>query len=226
MFDWIPQFPVFMMYCESDEEVSYINALKTYDKFLENGVDVQKFNLSSELSHYDCAPLALLNTKIWFDSYRTDMLDVEFEITNDVGSQCIGSVIPQITSGVEPLTLQWSGGSNQNLCAGSYTLTITDAVGCVKTFEFEIGNSMSVSELSISNSKIFPNPVSLNLNVELSNIEKPINYRIISVSGKVMSQGFFNQTINSLDVSRFLAGVYILELISDESTNRKIFVKE
>jgi gliding motility-associated-like protein len=53
--------------------------------------------------------------------------------------QCDGSASASPTGGVSPYSLVWSNGPN-NLCAGSYTLDITDANNCTVTFNFTINN--------------------------------------------------------------------------------------
>ena len=51
---------------------------------------------------------------------------------------CDGAITETVTGGVGPYTLQWTPGNSTgliltNLCAGLYTLTITDANGCTAT---------------------------------------------------------------------------------------------
>lgn len=59
---------------------------------------------------------------------------------------CDGTINVTPSGGVGPYTYAWSGGlppsANQvNVCAGAYTLTVTDATGCVGTFTVIINNS-------------------------------------------------------------------------------------
>ncbi len=59
---------------------------------------------------------------------------------------CDGTINVNPSGGIGPYTYTWSGGlpatANQiNVCAGVYTLTLTDATGCVGTFTVVINNS-------------------------------------------------------------------------------------
>ena len=54
---------------------------------------------------------------------------------NSSSSACDGWAFVSASSSNTPITYLWSTGSTQNnvtgLCSGSYTLTVTDAVGCI-----------------------------------------------------------------------------------------------
>ncbi len=58
---------------------------------------------------------------------------------------CNGSVIASVAGGTAPFSYQWDDGNNStgisvgNLCVGTYTVTVTDAVGCVITDSDVIG---------------------------------------------------------------------------------------
>lgn len=53
------------------------------------------------------------------------------------GGKCIGTVSAQVSGGTPPYSIIWSNGSTsaaqQNLCAGDYTVSVTDANGCTLT---------------------------------------------------------------------------------------------
>ena len=75
--------------------------------------------------------------------------------TNDTGSGN-GSVTAYITSGTPPFTLNWSGSSEtgttlNNLSTGTYTLTITDDVGCVKTRAIVVTGTQNLSSYQLYN---------------------------------------------------------------------------
>jgi len=58
--------------------------------------------------------------------------------------QCNGTLeITDVVNGTEPLSYAWSNGSNAailtDLCAGNYTLTLTDAFNCAIISSFDIG---------------------------------------------------------------------------------------
>ncbi|MBX2980398.1 MAG: T9SS type A sorting domain-containing protein [Flavobacteriales bacterium] len=71
LYDWRPDAPVRMMYCESDSHVFYENSLVALAAMQANGApNVQALSAGAGLEHGDCAFPALLSTKIWFDSQK------------------------------------------------------------------------------------------------------------------------------------------------------------
>ena len=67
-----------------------------------------------------------------------------FLINNNSSSNCIGYVVATSSSSYSPISYLWSTGGTQNvifgLCAGVYTVVITDAIGC------SITQSVTVTE--------------------------------------------------------------------------------
>ncbi len=63
-------------------------------------------------------------------------------IINTNCGQADGSISTEVTGGIEPYTYAWSTGDNSasvsNLSEGTYTLTLSDAAGCVKTLNYTI----------------------------------------------------------------------------------------
>lgn len=61
-------------------------------------------------------------------------LDVDGAVTNTSCGLCIGAIDLTITGGFEPYIITWAGGGNAedltDLCAGTYSVTVTDASGC------------------------------------------------------------------------------------------------
>jgi hypothetical protein len=69
VYDWVPEAPVLLNYCSSDQEVTYLNALFTEQWMNDLGAtNVTSIERSSTLSHYECAQPTLLFSKGWFDS--------------------------------------------------------------------------------------------------------------------------------------------------------------
>lgn len=64
-------------------------------------------------------------------------LAITTSVTDVCPDECNGSVTANITSGTAPFTFLWSNGQTANpainLCAGTYTVTVTDANGCSGT---------------------------------------------------------------------------------------------
>jgi hypothetical protein len=72
LYDWLPIAPIRMGYCESDEEVSYLNAIVTKDAMMARGAtNVEAYSRSNTLGHFECAQPSILLSKFWFDSLAT-----------------------------------------------------------------------------------------------------------------------------------------------------------
>ena len=71
LYDWSPQAPVRMYYCEADEQVPYTNALVAQQAFVQNGApSTIALSAGANLDHVACAVPTLLFAKGWFDSMR------------------------------------------------------------------------------------------------------------------------------------------------------------
>ncbi len=77
--------------------------------------------------------------------------------TNTSCTACIGTADLSISGGTPPFTYTWSGGQTvedpTTLCAGTNTVTVTDANGCFSTADVLIGssNALAINTLNIDN---------------------------------------------------------------------------
>lgn len=72
VFQWVPNCPMRLNYCTSDEEVNPLNASVAFNWMTTQGAQqVQKINRSETLSHFECAQPSIVLTKFWFDSLAT-----------------------------------------------------------------------------------------------------------------------------------------------------------
>ncbi|MBI5914645.1 MAG: hypothetical protein HY842_04655 [Bacteroidetes bacterium] len=74
-----------------------------------------------------------------------------------------GAIDLDISGGIPPLDYEWSNGSHSqaidDLYEGSYTVTVTDAVGCTATGSFDIENPNKISPVvSVTNASYLTSP--------------------------------------------------------------------
>lgn len=70
-YDWKPESPMMLCYCNADEQVNYKNAFIARDKMKENGAErVFVRNGGKKYGHNKCALFSLMNTKFFFDSIK------------------------------------------------------------------------------------------------------------------------------------------------------------
>ncbi|MBK8556333.1 MAG: SprB repeat-containing protein [Lewinellaceae bacterium] len=101
-------------------------------------------------------------------------------------------LVTAVSGGVAPYAFLWSNGATtpslENLPAGNYTLSITDAAGCVWTFQQTIGTITGVQNPGVSGPKaqIVPNPSETNTHLwlELPQAQQ-LDIRIWDAFGRV-----------------------------------------
>lgn len=156
-------------------------------------------------------------------------------ITNVVttGTQTnTGSAIANVSGGQGPYTYQWSTGESgifiENLTRGDYTVTITDANGCMGITDFYI-DYPTATELPtyLSLFRIFPNPSNGIFKVELLfENALSVDLKIIDLTGKTI---FFTTQMGSeisvdVDISTVTAGTYFLMVETVKGTAVKPLV--
>jgi PKD repeat protein len=76
------------------------------------------------------------------------------------------------------------------------------------------GGFIGIEEESLErNVSIYPNPFQNQFTIETSLVESEIDYQIISVTGKVLSQGQFNTNMKQLEIVNCPPGIYFLKLM-------------
>lgn len=152
---------------------------------------------------------------------------------------CNGQTFVVVSGGQPPYAYQWNDPQNQttsaatNLCAGTYTCTITDQNGCSTTVQGIVQSSTtSVEELfAATEFSVFPNPASESVTIRCESAFElgTIDLRILSVSGetvKTQQVDFSNGNQLTVPLSELKNGVYFVELLKDGVTNRKMLVKQ
>lgn len=108
-------------------------------------------NLSPGLYSVTAADASGCTAEATYSVRSENLLIISLGITQPLCGQSNGSVTVTISGGTPPLIIQWSNGQSgasiNNLVAGSYTVTVTDAHGCSTSQTAVISN---VNELSVS----------------------------------------------------------------------------
>lgn len=146
-----------------------------------------------------------------------------------------GNTAYTVTGGIFPYTFEWTNQSgtvvstSQNLPqlfgpngAGTYTLSITDDMGCVYTTTITVSyNTVGISELSsVYSINVFPNPSSGLFTLKFNSTEtKEVSYQITDALGKKIvaaNLGRISPEFNKqIDLSEYANGVYFLQIVAD-----------
>jgi len=156
-------------------------------------------------------------------------------LTTPVTILANGTIDLTANGGIAPYTFSWNNGSSdedlQNLGAGTYTVTVTDANGCTQTnsatinsntpitpnpmntnlFTNQTINTMGVEENKEMFVKLYPNPTSDVAYVYWGQMD--INtVNLYDLSGKLLSTQTVNDTINQYEIRGLQPGEYFVKL--------------
>jgi Leucine-rich repeat (LRR) protein len=83
---------------------------------------------------------------------------------------------------------------------------------------------VGINEVNILDLKIYPNPVSNILFIQLGE-NKSTEMNILSLSGKVV-KSIANNNVKSIDVSDLVQGIYILKVVTDKGVSTTRIIKQ
>ena len=98
---------------------------------------------------------------VFFDITEPDIIAIDTALKLSACLEsCNGKITIEMEGGVAPYYYNWSNSgttSNQvsNLCAGDYSVTMSDALGCTNVYDFTIGVSDYQAELTLSSDDIY-----------------------------------------------------------------------
>jgi hypothetical protein len=233
LYDWKPMKPTTMLYCEADEQVSYLNTIEAYNFMNSIGApNVYKLSINPTLGHVDCARYAMLYMRSVFDSLRYDKMQFNSTIQNPTEFGATnGSIDLYFTGGKPPYTYNWSNGFTgqdpTGLGAGQYTVIVTDALGCQFTSNYTLNNPFGIENQTNDEWIVFPNPVKEVLYVKFA--DKGFlggNVSMVDVHGRLI----YNQKLTSenfeIQTANLAKGLYMITLHSTngKSLHQKIII--
>ena len=132
-----------------------------------------------------------------------------------------------VIEGTLPYTYEWAGeavsldSSLANLAPGDYSVTVTDANGCMDNIMFTIDESTSLEaiESTIENLQVFPNPTSdfVAINLTFNEIQEGRILILNKVGQQVWQQDFAEKNINlSVGVNEWSAGIYYMMIQTEK----------
>jgi len=136
LYNWVPETPMRMFYCEADEHVVFENAIVAHDNFMAAGANpgcVEHASSGAIFDHGDCAPIAIITGKVYFDAMRDEVACDDYQepqycsfvgIDNAIATSLAMRVFPNPSEG---LTLIQFDNPNQV----SYQLAVHDLNGKV-----------------------------------------------------------------------------------------------
>jgi PKD repeat protein len=173
-----------------------------------------------------------------FEITEPDALVVmDLSISNSSSGEDNGSITFDIDGGTPDYSFEWSNGATtqnlEGLAPGDYSLTVTDANGCVEAFgPFTVGvSSSSSNELIVNKFEIFPNPARDNVTivVRIPGNVSPIELQIVDAQSRSLWTKVQSPTTvlrQQIPISQLPSGTYFLKVETDGKQVVKPFIKK
>ena len=166
---------------------------------------------------------------------QPDVIVVTVNTEPEMGDSQNGRIMVEPAGGVAPYSYAWSplidanDGVAENLEAGDYSVTISDANGCTQILNITVDNLSSVFDSNAENSfTVFPNPSSGAVTVLLTElIWDDVQLKVQDVSGRNLISDYspdFTENVQELNLP---AGIYYFSLTfgNQTKTQRVVILK-
>ncbi|MEM9917525.1 MAG: beta-propeller fold lactonase family protein [Bacteroidota bacterium] len=174
----------------------------------------------------NCPLEVTLNLTVGEDLTATETINSD----NGAGN---GSINLLMNGGFAPYTYSWSNNATtkdiSGLSSGTYTVTVTDKIGCEKSFSFEVSLSTGIADLDDALLlQLMPNPIRTNQQVALQ-IDSPeqssLRLELFNTAGQLLFQEKIQ--VGSGQVRHFIdspeqAGLYLLRVSDEEGGQRTL----
>lgn len=140
-----------------------------------------------------------------------------------------------LTANQTGATYQWincdtnlpiSGENDQTFTAsnnGNYAVEVSIG-NCLEISDCFPVNSLDIANVQLSEYKIYPNPMSTILNIDLPDFQEA-NFKILNLNGQVVLNEKIYKKNQQIDVAGFSKGIYFIQLQIDGLSISKKLVK-
>ena len=149
----------------------------------------------------------------------------------------VNQTVTTLTANQSSATYQWincdtsspiSGATSQSYIptvSGNYAVEITSGT-CTELSNCIQFDTLGLDSFLASEVKVFPNPVSTDLYIEIANNTNTVALDLFDVSGKIVLQKAVSNESISLNMKNLPQGVYFLKISSSKKTGTYKIVKE
>jgi carboxyl-terminal processing protease len=164
--------------------------------------------------------------KIWIDFNQdgdfNDTGEVVLTVNKKRGSVSSSIVIPAGASGATRMRISMRSGAAPGPCDDGF-------IGEVEDYNIILGSSglkqASITRSLNNNLKIYPNPVSWKLTIELNEISSLTELSIYSMEGKLLRKEWLTSNLTIIDVSKWNSGIYLVRVTCGGFNANQKFVK-
>jgi hypothetical protein len=153
----------------------------------------------------------------------------------DTGHHTVGFTYTGSTTGIDSVVWNFDDGSTATgttalhtySVAGTYRACVTIYTACgsdlyCKNVVVLIPSLIISNQPALSDVKIWPNPVNDELNI--SGINENTTYKILSLTGVTIQNGYLKPGTDILPLGKFTPGIYILELTGESGVRNIVRV--
>lgn len=128
------------------------------------------------------------------------------------GTGVSGGNFDPATAGVGSQTISYSYTDGTTTCSNTATNTIN------------VDECLGLTDNEINTVSVYPNPTDGKLT--LSHVSGNPSFKVVSVSGQVVLSGVVSATANSIDLSSFENGIYVLQLAQEQGIQSVRIIKK
>ena len=150
--------------------------------------------------------------------------DVSIDVTGSVDINTISAEV----SGVDgDYTVSWSGPGNVSPedsltvvadSIGTYTVVVTDTIGCTGTASFEVEGIANLSNLEANNNiNVYPNPAKTLINFDVAGADAK-NIYVFDATGKAITTLNVTSDVVTYNVEGLETGMYMYHITSQDGT--------
>jgi len=218
---------------DGEIEINATGGVAPYNYSINNGISQQAGNVFTNLSPNNYELTVFDNTGC--------QGTVITEAISEPGPTDVATSVNAltITANLSGGTYQWvecpgfsvlNGETNQSFTAtqnGDYAVIITDANGCTDTSTCVTIDDVSLSKFDKNNIKVYPNPASNNLVIEVDESYMNAKISINDSKGAEVLNSSLKSKVSNIDLSDLVNGVYYLEVeSSQERMIQKIVIQK
>ena len=142
-----------------------------------------------------------------------------FVIEQDSLGNCEGSITADPIGGTRPYTISWSILPDttleiNDLCAGTYIITITDSNGCQLIDTATVNVLVNLNEHDQNKAYIYPNPAAQNVTIVAQSHFLGLAELYDNFGRLILAESLINGRAR-LDIDHFAAGSYIIVIKLD-----------
>ncbi len=218
--DFTPMSPTRILYCNQDEQVVYTNALVANAAWNANGAPDTYAQSFGNFDHNGCVQFCLIRAIGVMDSLQTSPIELftDAVIANSEPGLDNGAI--QLLNPNDGMTFDWGNGLEgpviTDLAPGSYTVSVYDDALCEQEYTFEVGTSVSVSNIEEEALSIRPNPASNAITLDVPQGNYTVSIMDLSGRNVLDMEGDLATPIN---VSSLNNGLYLTKA-TDLSTGQ------